>query len=419
MGTRIAIAAALLAFLPVTASADRVGLVVRVPVVAPTTAGEALDAIGKAGSRAGHDVVRGPFVAARDALSAGAVHRRRLAPFARAHRLLAEGVRAYSAAELPFAAGRLANARRVALEVGDLPGGRELIAEISLFLGVVRLELGQAAGLGDLRLASRLQPDREVTTAEFKPALVARYQEAARPLADRLTLRVKSSAEGSEVRIAGADGGQGKAPWVGQVEPRLHLVTVVAPGRVPETRLVPVRINEELSFELVADRRRQAIDQGRRSLEIPTTPRDASVAVDALLTFAELDAVLIASAVWRRGQPALIAELCAGAPVRCLRAVEVRYRDGGLPAAARELWARVRESGGQLSPGVLTDARVVRPDAQPGTTDPVVARHWAKNPYLWVGVGAGLAVAIATTVLLVQDDERRPEVTIGDDFFAR
>ncbi|MBT8493640.1 MAG: hypothetical protein KJO07_11320, partial [Deltaproteobacteria bacterium] len=149
-----------------------------------------------------------------------------------------------------------------------------------------------------------------------------------------------------------------------------------------------------------------------------TTPRDASIAVRGLLTFAELDSLVIASPVWRRGQPALIGELCGGEPVSCQRAVEVRFRAGGLEAAARELWRRVALSGGDLPPGVLTDARVVRPDTAPGAGRPVVTRHWAKNPYLWVGVGAGVAVIVATTVLLVADDQRRPELVIGDDFLS-
>lgn len=404
---------------PGAATAERVGLVVRLPAASPTTQVELARTLTRAGQRAGDEVVSAPFRQARRALARGAVRAERLKGFSRVARLLGEGRRGYSAADLPFALARFSEARQRALAVADLPGGRALVAEASLLLGVTRIDLNAEGGLEDLRLAATLAPERRVTTAEFKPAVVEAFGRAGQ---SRTTVAVRIvGPRGATLEL---DGATGRIPWRGALEVGLHLLVVRQPGMVPRAMLVRVeeqaKAPQTIDVELEAAAERQALLEGRDSLALGTGEKQARVAASALSTFAALDAVVIASAVWRRGSPAVIAEWCEGEPLVCRRTVEVRYpRRSQLPAAAREAWKRARAAEGALAPGVLADARVVTAEGPPGAAVVTTEGHWATSPYLWAAVGTGVAAAIVTAIVLSGDDGRRPEVIIGDDFLPR
>jgi len=408
--------ALLLALAPAGASADRVGLVVRLPPAGPASKREVLGALAMAGARAGHEVVRAPFAVARAALQQGAVARARLVEFRRARQIAAEGIRAYESADLSFAASRLAEARRVALAVADLPGGVGMVAEFSLRLGAVRLDLGHERALEDLRLAARLAPDRPVTTAEFKPDLVRAYDEARATVARPLSLHVSEFAPAGRVAI---DGGEAHAvPWQAELSPGLHVVTVSAPGYAPLASIVDVQRNETFTPALDRDAVRSAALAGQSSLGIATSEAEAGVAAEALMRFAELDALIIASVVWRGGNAALLAEWCTDVPVRCTRSVELRYGPGGLASAARSAWEQLPRMDGRLAPGLMTDARVASAEAGPGRAAIPASPHWTERPVVWAGAAVGAAVVVLAAVLLLRDDERHPELTIGDDFLS-
>ena len=256
-----------------------------------------------------------------------------------------------------------------------------------------------------------------MTLADFKPSVVQAFNAAKQQEGpSRLELEVVVPASDAEISVDGAS--QGQSPWKGTVAEGVHLVTATAHGRRPFASLVEVTKHRRLELELTADPERQAIHRGRSSLQVSTSAATASIAASALMQFAELDALLFATSVWRRGAPALIAEWCVGVPVRCHRTVELRYRSSrDLETAARELWARARQEQGRLEPGLLLDARVVNPDPAPGPKGPVKKRHWAKNPAVWAGTAVGVAALVAATVLWTREDERRPEVVIGSELF--
>jgi hypothetical protein len=131
--------------------------------------------------------------------------------------------------------------------------------------------------------------------------------------------------------------------------------------------------------------------------------------------------VVMAAAVWRRGQPALLGQLCespGGAPLRCTQVEEIGFPAGALAAGARELVARLRKGRGgrSFAPYLLTDRRLVDGEKAPGT-GPINGNGggkggWIRNPYLWVGVGA-VALAAGAWALLGGEDTVKP--VIGSD----
>jgi len=396
------------------AQAERVGLVVRVPDASPASKQELLASLAAAGARAGHEIVRAPFAVARAALERGAVARARLVEFSRAQQIAAEGIRAYESADLSFAASRLVEARRVALGVADLPGGVELVAEFSLRLGAVRLDLGHERAREDLRLAARLTPERPVTTAEFKPDLVRAFEEARAAAPRPLILQVTESAPDARVVVDGGE--EHPLPWQTELSPGLHIVSVSAPGHSPLATMVDLQRNETFASTLDRDAERAAIDQGQASLSIGTSEKQAATTAEALMRFGELDALIVASVVWRGGSAALLAEWCTGVPARCSRAIELRYGAGALDSAARSAWEELPALEGSLPPGLMTDARVVSPEAGPGRAAVTTATHWSERPVVWAGAAVGAAVVIAASVLLLREEDRRPQIDIGADF---
>lgn len=401
-------------------------MVARQAAAAPETGPAAGTAVARA---LGGAAVADPFAAARDSLAAGASPASRLEAFRRAGRLIEEGWRSYLAVDKNFARDRLGEARRVAEEVVDLEGGRELLAEVSLRLGVVLLDLGdagEAAGL--FRLARALDPAREVGVAEFHPDVVRAIQVALAARVPRQRIGIQVEGEGDRpAAIADAvvevDGGPvGQAPVDVELAIGQHLVVVRRPGFAPRGQLIAVRAGDATPVTVVLERDpgAAAVLVGDEALAVGRSDADARVAVDGLLVWGELDAVLLTASVWRRGQPALLGQLCRGVPVRCTGVEEVGYPPGALDAAARQLVGRLRAAGlRSFTPYLLIDRRLVAGEPAPGTAvGGGEQRRWWRNPYLLVGVGAA-AVAAGALVLFGRDSEITPIVGVDRcDFVA-
>lgn len=399
----IALAVAALGSGAAFAQSPRFAIVARSAGDPPVPAASAGRAVARAAARRGAVVTDAAAVAERRA-AAGVVTPDRLVGFADARELARQGWRHYLEVEAEPALARLSAARLRALEVADLDGGLELLADVSLRLGAVHLYLGnEAEAAANFRLAARLDPERAPSTAEFAPAIVAAYDAAvAATGAPRARLDVRLTAIGARVEVDGrpVEG----AVLAADVEVGLHVVVVRAPGRHPFAQLVAVPADGvEVDVSLSPDPLRAglAVD-----LDVGLDEQTAQAGLESLIVFAELDAVILVAPVWRRGAPALVAQWCEGTPLLCTAVVERGFaRPEDLPSVAVAVFDALAGARGarRFPPTLLIDARVARGERRPGTRTPAGGSAWWKSPWLWAGVG-GLAVAVTAGVLLSGDD---------------
>ncbi len=395
------------------AQSPAVGLVVYAPEGAPATRDQVDAALARAAQADGWRADARPFAHAATSLAAGAVPKQRLDRFARAEGLAAEGWRAYLAARPTTALSRLGEARGEAAALLDLDGGRELYADLSVRMGAVKLALGRDPA-DDFRLAAALDPDREVTDAEFKPAVVERFAAARGERRGSADLRVESQPAGAAIELDGRLAGA--APVTVQADLGLHVVVARVAGRAARAEVVAFAPGAPLlRIELDPDPAATAVATGTAGFKLGREERAAAVTAGAVLTYGELDALLLVGTVWRRGAPALVGQICrGGVPARCGKVVEIGYaRASDLSRAAVELWRTARAAPGRFPATLLGDARLVSREAAPGAAVGAgERRHWWRSPWLWLGIG-GAAVAVTAGLLLGGDDEVQP-VVVGD-----
>jgi len=392
----------------------RRGVIVRSVADAPVAEAPALDALALAVRERGDEAVVDPLAIARARLGAGAVPRVRLADFARARELVREGWRAYLKVDPSFAEAQLVNARRTLEGVLDLDGALELLADVSLRLGVVRLNTGRAAEAQvAFALAATLDPGRELYAQELSPAVIAAYRQASALRVAPVTLELVIDA-GAQVELDGAPVEVGARNL--RVTPGEHVLVVRAAGRRPAGQIVAVGAGGvRIALPLDVDPYARMLT-ATRPFALGVRERDALPLVDVLGSFAELDDLLIVVVTWRGGQPALLGQRCALAPVACTPVREVRFASiARLDAAAAQLVGDLAPpgEGRALGPIVLEDTRATEPEPRrPGgpAGSPAPARVWWKSPWLWAGVGA-LALVTGGSVWLLADDDA-PSFTI-------
>ncbi len=336
---------------------------------------------------------------ARAAITAGAVPRSTLARFRAVRDEVAEGWRAYLQVSVEFAASRLASARTEAEALVALPGGAELYADASLRLGAVLAHLGRAdESRAALRLALALDPTRPVTVAEFSPDVLDAVEAARATTPPQQRVRIASVGAGAMIEVDGKP--VGRAPVELDVERGQHVIVARAPGYEPLAQAVAVDDSHSV-FQLVLD---PATDAQRLSAPPPT--HDAAAYVEAVLTFAELDDVVVVNATERRGGPALVVQRCSGIPIACSAVVDIGYADAaGIPAAARAAWQAIR--GGELRypPSVFS--------AEGAGGHPTHRCEACRSPWLWVGVGA--AALVTTAIIYAVTSGSRPPPVVGVD----
>ena len=413
---RLVVLAAVLAPRPAAAQGRSVGLVVYAPEGAPASRDQLGEAVARAARADGWTADQRPFAHAAAALGAGAVPRERLDRFARAEELAAEGWRAYLEARPTTAVSRLGDARAEAAALLDLDGGLELYADLSVRIGAARLALGRdAAADEDFRLAARLDPEREVTDAEFKPAVVQRYAAARTSRPGSAQQRIESVPAGAAIEVDGRP--VGAAPVTVDLPIGLHVVVARGAGRAARAEVVGAAPGAAiLRLELDADPAAVAVAAGTPGFKLGRAEADAAVVAGAVLMYGELDALFLVGTVWRRGAPALLGQICrGGVPARCGRVVEIGYaRAGDLPRAAARLWRAARAAPGGFPATLLGDARLVNREPGPGAGGGGAGggggvRRWWRSPWLWVGVGSA-ALAITAGFLVAGDDAIEPVV---------
>lgn len=351
------------------------------------------------------------FAEAKVALLAGARPAEELETFTRARQSMEEGWRSYLEVRASFASSRLASARTAALAVAALEGGPELIAEVSLRLGVAKLALQRVAeAADDFRLSHALRPDRRVDDAEFRPDVVAAFHAAI--LEERLQQerRVVLEPAVAELWIDGSLH-QGTSA---ALQDGLHLVHAKALGYRSQSKLISVSPGSDapIAIKLTEDPVALKILLGRPALAVGVAEVEARQAVSAVTLFAASDTLVFMASVWRRGQPALLGQLCAGQPAKCSAVIEIGYPVGGLRVAAEQLWRSFDRDELRFPPTLQVDARLIAGEKAPAEgKDKTAAPLW-KNRWLWLGV-AGASLATGAWLLLDGEAEITPIFT-GD-----
>lgn len=338
------------------------------------------------------------FAEAKAALLAGARPAEELQAFTRAKQLMEEGWRSYLEVRASFASARLAAARTAVLDVAALAGGQQLLAEVSLRLGVAKLALGrEAEAADDFRLAFALRPERAVDDAEFRPDVVAAFQVAIAEERQRQARPVVLTPATAQLWI---DGSLDKGTSV-ELSDGLHLVYAKAEGYRTQSKLISVSPGADAPIEisLAVDPVAATILRGRPALATGVAEVEARQAVSAVMLFAASDKLVLTASVWRRGQPALLGQICSGQPAKCSAVIEIGYPIGGLHVAAEKLWRTLAREKRRFPPTLQVDARLIAGEKAPGVNHHKVSTPLWKKRWLWLGV-AGASLAAGAWLLL-------------------
>jgi hypothetical protein len=399
---RVLLLAGMIAFaIPRGAFADGAGVIAaQGPDRAQVAAAMAAAMTGRA-----QRIVPDAIAEARAAVAAGAVPVEALARFRRVREQVEEGWRAYLRVAVENAALRLQSARREAEELVALPGGAELYADCALRLGVVLDRLGRRTEAQQaLALALALDPDRQITLAEFSPDVIDAVAAVRALPISRQTLHVASIPAGAQIAIDGTE--VGRAPLDADVTRGQHVVVARETFHAPAVRGVAVDAAAQITLELTRDDEAVRL-AGGAARGMPESA--ASELVGAALRYADLDEVVVVADTTRRGGPTLLVQRCAGVPAKCSAVVDIGYGDkSGLPSAAKQAWEAARTGELRYPPTVLGDR------GERGGDDRC---KLCRNPGVWVGVGALVVIGAVITVSVLSADKPPPVVNVdGRDF---
>lgn len=347
-------------------------------------------------------VTDAPIAQARAALAAGAMPIPRLARMRGVRDQILEGWRAYLQVSIEFAASRLATARTEAEALVPYLGGAELYADASLRLGAVLAHEGRVEESQTIyRLALALDPDRAITTAEFSPDIVDGIEAArlVRPPSQRVHLAITPPE--AELAIDGLPMSKGAREL--DLARGQHLVVARAPGYEPLGQAINVD-DTHSTFSL-------ALEEDPAVQRLARPEGELAPYVDTLMTFAELDEMVIVEPIFARGGRALVVQRCVGIPAKCSASIEVGYPDdGGLEAAAREAWSTIRVGDLRYPP--------LRRGESPGGPKPP-ERSWYRNPWVWGGVAATAIAAGVIMVVAFSGSTPSPTVVIDPGDYTR
>jgi hypothetical protein len=402
-GGRAATVLAILAIAAGPASAERLGVVAIAGTDPPLPAADLAAAVVAARPDASSDVL----ASAAANLRAGAVPPAVLERFTRTRAISDEGWEAFQRDVDPNRArSRLARARGDAEELLPLPGGPELYADISLRLGAV-LAYGNDPEAGDaFRVALALDPDRELTVREFSPDVLAAIAAARAATPPTRAVRVTATTPGRVPATLELDGvARGPAPQTVELAVGQHVAVARAPGHVARAIAFALTATGavEVSVDLDPDPAAAAIAGG---LAAGDSDARAAGAVETALRYGDVDAVVVVATAWLPDdRPALLAQRCAGVPVRCTQIAEVPYNPAAGVAAAvtASLDDLARAQAALVVPTLVADRRLARR----GNGGCLTCKPW-----FWAAVGGTLLAGTVITLVLVDDEPTRPEITL-------
>lgn len=389
------------------AAADGTGVIVLASDRAPVARAFA----AAIGARGGVRVVDDALASAREALAGGAVPVERLLQFRRVRDKIDEGWRAFVAAQVPYAASRLGDARTAAEAIVALPGGTVLYADAALRLGAVLDHAGRAAeAQAVLALAIALDPDRPVTTAEFSPQQVAAVDAARAQAPPRQRVHLACEPVGAALAIDGAD--VGRAPLDVELARGQHVIVARAPLHRARALAVLVDASTQRA-ELALDRDDEAAALAE-GVHRGLGEQPAQELIDAVARFADVDELVLVAGTDRHGGPSLLVQRCAGSPLRCSAIVELGYGEPSrLAGAARAAWQSASAGELRYPPSVFADPRLG--GERPGGGDRC---GWCRSPWLWTGVGAAAVIGTIAIVAVVTASKPAPIVTVDPGQFT-
>lgn len=409
------------------AYAQRLAVLVVAPPDSPIPADDVRDAVVRTATAHGQATVDRAFERAAERVRAGAMSASDLRVVTEARDLLAEGWRAYLAADVELARSRLVRARARLESALALPGVPRLYADICLRLGAVFLHQHRdAEARAALTLSAALDPERQVDEAWFAPDVVHAYRSVhgARP---SVTVRVAGQPTAAHITIDDRD--HGPAPVTVELAPGPHLVVARHPGYRAHARFIDVNPDAaEITVTLEPDDAALAVLHGADTMAAGRSSAEVAHALMGLMHYAELDSTLFVAAVWRANHPAFIAQRCVAPPMTCTEVVEVRFpRAQASASAAEELWSRVMAVSSFAHPPRIAS----EPDLWPGrdhrrspsgpetTTMTTTGERCriCRNPWLWAGVGAALTT-VGAILLLSRHDRPAPVIAVDPCQFS-
>lgn len=384
---------------------------------APAEARQVRAALRRAVLARGLTVIDDSVAVARARVRAGAVPRATLERFSRVRALLRDGWRAYIAADLDIASTTLSAAAAACEPILALDGAARLYADISLRQGVVSMRRGdRPAAERAFTVARALDSTRQLSLTAYPPEVIQAYERAT-PAPGTASVSIRVHPESAHVFMDDRPVPAASSAITLALAP--HLIVARAPGYRAHAHLWRPGDDPNIDLHLQPEPRAHAILNQPIMPMLPSgTPAATALALEGLIVYADVDAVVVAASVWRGHQPALIAQRCVGLPVQCTSVSDIRYVEHtALVAAAAELWA------------VLTDADPTHPlrvNSDPTlwparTTPPVTAKRatrprdrcrWCRNPWVWAGAGVLATVAVTTALVLTADSSQTPVITL-------
>ncbi len=282
---------------------------------------------------------------------------------------------------------------------------RRWIAEVSIRLGVALVDLGRNAEASDeFRFAHALYPDRIVSDSEFKPEVVSAYTIAIAADVGVQKKRVAASPAMAKVVVDG----QILSSTAIALSDGLHLIEASLPGYYSYAELVSVGLGNtaKIFVELQANPDEQHVLAGAVGLALGTSELAARQTLTSILRYSKVEEMVFVASVWRGGQAAVVGQLCSGLPATCSGVVEIRYAEGGLKLALRELLTSLRLRKKMYPPTILVDSRLLAAEAKPRKPETSARPLW-KNRWIWASAAA-IGVVGGAVYLLRQEDQYRP-----------
>jgi len=209
-----------------------------------------------------------------------------------------------------------------------------------------------------------------------------------------------------------ADGDR-RAPVSATVTVGQHVVIARAPGAIAAAQAIAIDAaapSSSVALELDRDDDAIMFDAG------VAYARDEAAAtrmVEAVAHYAELDEVIVVAEGVRSGGPALLAQRCAGSPLRCTAVAEIGYSDTtAISIAARSAWEAIRAAELRYPVSALVDARA---------GGKLIAQRceWCRSPWLWTGVGTVAVIGTIVTIAVLSASRPPPTVSVdGSQYVA-
>jgi hypothetical protein len=338
-----------------------------------------------------------------------------------------QGWQSYLRVSLDAALAELDAAVGQAVSLAWNPIARPIFADALVRRGIVAAfvattEAAKQQAYADVRLALQLDPGRTFNPAEFSPDVIAMInaQQRVQPPLQTVqlllawpaaTLALPLKERSARIVVDGAEPVTVTDHSTLQMTSGPHLLVVTTQSAAPIAQLINVGADASrtpLSITLRADAVASALAQ---SITRSMTPSVVAQVWNALRAANLVTQTLTVVASWRRGQPALLGQLCIlRTVIGCTTAVEVGWSGNPkeLAPAMRSLVDSLRQQQPTTQPiSLVTESRVDAPT-------PIKSRcDWCRNRWLWAGVAAATLTAAGALYAVGQQAPPAPVLVVN------